>query len=311
MNETDVNPRLLAQTSDYVQSEVLRFHDSLTQLQSWATEYGLRAIGAFLTLIIGWTLAGWASKGLTNHLRNSKRIDRTLADYAGNFIRAAILSITGIAVLAKFGVETASIVGVISAASLAIGLALQGTLSNFAAGVMLLLFRPFKEGDLVGVGGQSGTVMSIGIFATEIKQGSGEFILIPNGQVWGSTIINYTRNGSRRLELLIGIDYSADHREAQQRLLALAEQNPNVLSTPAPTVSLRDLGDNAVIIGLNAWTKSGDMVGTQRDLLSAVKLDFDERGISFPFPQRDIRIVSTTPIPVTNLAAPTDSGSTR
>lgn len=298
MTLTDRHSALLAQTSEYFQGEVVATYDSWVQLQAWAVEYGLRAIGASLTFIIGWTLARWLSRGVTKWLRHAKHVDNTVADYAGSFIRLAILTITCIAVLAKFGVETASFVGVISAASLAIGLALQGTLSNFAAGLMLLLFRPFKESDVVELSGKVGTVRAVGIFATEIRPASGEFLLIPNSQVWGTTILNLTRNGARRFELLIGIDYSANHLEAQERMLIIANAHPNVLPSPAPVASLRELGDNAVVIGLNAWTRSGNMVGTQRAILSEIKLDFDQHGIGFPFPQRDVNLITSGPIPL-------------
>ena len=298
MKDPGTPSNIAAQANTYVHDEAIRLHDSLVQLQMWATEYSLRALGALLTLVIGWTVASWVSRAVNRHLVNAQRVDHTLADYAGTFIRAAILCFTAIAVLAKFGVQTTSIVGVISAASLAIGLALQGTLSNFAAGVMLLIFRPFKEGDLVELSGRLGTVRAIGIFATEIRPASGEFIVIPNGQVWGTTIINYTRNGTRRLELLIGIDYSANHILAEQRLMKLALEHPQVLDSPAPTTQLRELGDDAVIIALLAWTHAPNLSSTRLDLLSQIKLDFDAQGIIFPYPQRDIRFVAGEPLNV-------------
>lgn len=283
-------------TADYAQSEVLRLQNTWSQLQEWAVIYGVRAIGAIITLIIGWMLSKWISAAIGNHLRHAKRIDKTLADYAENLTRVLILVITAIAVLAKFGIETASLVGVFTAASLAIGLALQGTLSNFAAGVMLLLFRPFKESELVQIGGNTGTVKAIGIFATELRPATGEYVLIPNGQVWGATIINYTRNGTRCAVLEIGIDYAADHRVAAQVLVEIANAHPKILAEPAPNATLRELGDNAVTVTLRAWAAAGDMFDTRLELLSQIKVRFDQEGISFPFPQRDLHIVNDQPI---------------
>lgn len=293
---SEETPVILETTSHYVQSEAVRIFDSMVQLQSWAVEYGLRSVGAIITLVIGWTLSKWISSAVGRYLRNSHRIDNTLADYAQSLVRVLILCITAIAVLAKFGVETASIVGVFTAASLAIGLALQGTLANFAAGVMLLLFRPFKESELVQIGGNTGTVKTIGIFATELRPASGEFVLIPNGQVWGATITNYTRNGTRRVELAVDIDYGANHLAAAQMMVDLANAHPKILDEPAPSAALRELGDNGVTITLLAWTLAGDMFNTRLELMSQTKVLFDQKGISFPFPQRDLRIVNDEPI---------------
>ena len=289
---------ILAQTGDILSGDTGKFQEAIAYLTTWGAEYGLRVIGAFLTLIVGWLLARFLSQTVAKWLRGAKHVDNTVADYVGNFVRIILLIITAIAVLAKFGVETASFVGVISAASLAIGLALQGTLANFAAGLMLLLFRPFKESDLVEIGGQTGTVQEIGIFATEIRPVSGEFVLIPNGQIWGTTIINYTRNGARRFDLEIGIDYGANQLDAQERLMKITLEHPEVLEIPEPVVTTRDLGDNAVVIGISAWTKSGSHLITRREILSQVKVHFDEVGIGFPFPQRDVNLVAGSPIAI-------------
>ena len=270
--------------------ELLRFQDAFVYLQHWLTEYAFRTLSAFIILVIGWTIAGWVSKGLRQRLHRARRVDATIADYAGSFSRAIILIITIIAVLANFGIQTASLVGVISAATLAVGLAIQGTLTNFAAGVMLLFFRPFKEGDLVHVGDMTGTVRAIGIFAVELRPASGEFILMPNGQVWGTTIINYTRNGTRRLELLIGVDYGVDHKVAQQRALELARAHPQVLSEPPPTAALHALEADAVIIAVRAWTTTSDMSATRLELLAQIKDDFDRHGIEFPSPTRNVMV---------------------
>lgn len=268
----------------------LQVDQIMGQIQTFAVEYGMKVLGAILILIIGWMIAGFVARGVRKGLEKSGKIDGIVVKFAATTARTLVLIFTLIAVLSKFGVETASIVGVFAAASLAIGLALQGTLSNFAAGIMILLFRPFGDGDTVELNGIIGGVQSVGIFATELKPASGEFVLIPNSQIWGSTIKNFTRNGTRRISWEIGIGYGDDHRKASELMLQLCAADERILKDPEPYTAMRNLGDNAVVVTLYCWTEAGDWWGTQNDLLQSIKETFDKEGVSFPFPQRDVHL---------------------
>jgi small conductance mechanosensitive channel len=174
------------------------------------TGYGLDVIGAIVILIVGWTIAGWSTGAVRKWLAKTGRVDETLLVFFGNFARYVVLAITALAVLSKFGIQTASLITVFGAAGLAIGLALQGVLSNLAAGVMLLFFRPLKIGDFVEAGGVSGTVKSITLFVTEFATPDNIQILVPNGQVWGSAVRNFSYHSTRRVDLSVGIAYEDD-----------------------------------------------------------------------------------------------------
>lgn len=268
----------------------LQLDQIMGQLQTFAVEYGMKVVGAILILIVGWIIAGLVARGIRNGLGKSGKVDGVIVKFAATTARTLVLIFTVIAVLSKFGVETASIVGVFAAASLAIGLALQGTLSNFAAGIMILLFRPFGDGENVELNGVFGSVQNVGIFATELKPPSGEFILIPNAQIWGSTIKNFTRNGTRRIAWEIGIGYGDDHRKASELMLQLCSADERILEDPEAYTAMRSLGDNSVVVTLYCWTKVDDWWATQNDLLQAIKETFDKEGVSFPFPQRDVHL---------------------
>lgn len=268
----------------------LQVDQIMGQLQTFAVEYGMKVLGAILILIVGWMVAGFVARGVRKGLERSGKIDGVIVKFAATTARTLVLIFTLIAVLSKFGVETASIVGVFAAASLAIGLALQGTLSNFAAGIMILLFRPFGDGDTVELNGIIGGIQNVGIFATELKPASGEFVLIPNSQIWGSTIKNFTRNGTRRITWEIGIGYGDDHRKASELMLQLCAADDRILKDPEPYTAMRSLGDNAVVVTLYCFTSAGDWWATQNDLLQGIKETFDKEGVSFPYPQRDVHL---------------------
>ena len=274
------------------------FGDLVTeQTLALATEYGLNFLAALITIIIGI----WASRRFSTLIRDwlnkSSRIDRTLAPILAALVRYAILTLTVVVTLGNFGVETTSIIAVLGAAGLAIGLALQGTLSNVAAGLMLLFLRPFKVGDWVEAASVSGSVREIGLFTTTIDTFDNVFISVPNSAIWTSNIINHARYGTRRMDLDIGISYDADLDTAEEAMMELAADS-RVLSDPAPRFLVVSYGDSAINVRLRAYAEYDDFFDLYWDLNRRLKGVLDARGIDIPFPQRVVRHVGGGPGPV-------------
>ncbi|MGF0536634.1 mechanosensitive ion channel family protein [Agrobacterium sp. ES01] len=258
---------------------------ALSQASAIAVEYSFSIVGALLLLIIGWAFAAilgrWARRGLGR----VRGVDETLAVFLSNVVRYAVLIMVFIAVLGQFGVQTASILAALGAAGLAIGLALQGTLQNIAAGIMLLVLRPFRVGEYIDTGNISGTVREVGLFATEMKTFDGKYLLAPNSTLWNVPIVNFSREPTRRFDLNVGIGYEDDITQAEEIMMKLATADTRVLSDPEAATFVMELGDSAVVLTLRYWTASADFWTTSRDLTKAVKLAFDDAGISIPFPQ--------------------------
>ncbi len=252
--------------------------------------YGLNVVGAFAILIAGWIGAGWAQRAVNKALGRVKKFDETLRKFAASVVRYLILIVTVLAVLSQFGVQTASLITVFGAAGLAIGLALQGTLSNVAAGVMLLIFRPFKIGDYVEAGGVAGTVKALNLFVTELATPDNVQILAPNSQIWGSAVRNYSYHETRRCDLLIGIDYGDDIGRARDAILDVIGAEARVLADPEPLVAVAELGDSSVNLTVRPWVRGADYWGVKFDLTKAIKERLDDEGISIPFPQRTIHV---------------------
>ncbi len=258
----------------------------------FAMTYGMNFLGALLILIIGWIVAGWAKRFVTRILSKSSKIDSTLTSFLSSGLRYIILIFTIIAVLGKFGVQTASLIAIVGAASLAIGLALQGTLSNVAAGVMLLIFRPFKIGDFINAAGHAGSVKNLGLFVTEMATGDNVQIIVPNSQIWGASIQNYSAHDTRRVDLMIGIGYDDNIDNAIAEIGAVIEADDRSLKSPEPSIFVGELADSSVNIVVRVWTKSGDYWPLKAALTKNIKHRFDEKGISFPYPQQDIHVVN-------------------
>jgi len=255
-------------------------------------EYGVDIVGAITLLIIGWMIAGWVRRGVRHALDRIPRMDETLKPFLAKLVWYLIMIFVLVAVLNQFGVQTTSLIAVLGAAGLAIGLALQGTLANVASGVMLLFLRPFNLGDYVDAGGIAGTVVEIGLFNTEIKINIGLCLIVPNSTIWTSPITNYSRNSTRRFDIPVGIGYDDDVDGALTLLEGLLDGDDRVLKDPERLVKVKELDDSAVIINLRAWTKSGDYWATVWDLNKAIVIDLQAAGYSIPFPQRDVHIVS-------------------
>ncbi|MCF6216802.1 MAG: mechanosensitive ion channel [Emcibacter sp.] len=258
----------------------------------FAMTYGMNFLGALLILIIGWIVAGWAKRFVTRILSKSSKIDTTLTSFLSSGLRYIILIFTVIAVLGKFGVQTASLIAIVGAASLAIGLALQGTLSNVAAGVMLLIFRPFKIGDFINAAGHAGSVKNLGLFVTEMATGDNVQIIVPNSQIWGASIQNYSAHDTRRVDLMIGIGYDDNIDNAIAEIGAVVEADDRSLKSPETSIFVGELADSSVNIVVRVWTKSGDYWPLKAALTKNIKHRFDEKGISFPYPQQDIHVVN-------------------
>jgi small conductance mechanosensitive channel len=255
-------------------------------------EYGVDIVGAIVLLIIGWMVAGWVRRGVRHALDQVPRMDETLKPFLAKLVWYVIMIFVVVAVLNQFGVQTTSVIAVMGAAGLAIGLALQGTLANVASGVMLLFLRPFNVDDYVDAGGIAGTVVEIGLFNTEIKTNVGLCLIVPNSTIWSSPITNYSRNPTRRFDLPVGIGYDDDVDGALALLEGLLDGDDRVLRDPKPLVVLKELGDSAVILNLRAWTRSADYWACVWDFNKAIKTDLQAAGYSIPFPQRDVHIVS-------------------
>lgn len=259
-------------------------------LTTFVIAQGLSLIGAIIILIVGYVIAGWASKRVRNSALKSEKFDNTLAPVFGQTVKAVILIITLLAVLGQFGVETASIIAILGAAGLAVGLALQGTLSNVAAGMMLLILRPFKVGDVIEVAGTLGIVDEIGLFTTEMHSFDNIGIVMPNSRVWGSEIQNLTQFDTRRCDLEFGISYTDDMDKAIGLIKDVLDADDRILDEPETLIAISALGDSSVVIRVRSWTATPDLWPLRYDLIKRVKEVFDENDISIPFPQRDVHL---------------------
>ena len=254
------------------------------------TIYGIDVIGAIAILILGWMIAGWIRSAVDKSLIKVPNMDGTLRPFLSNLVRWIVLAFVIVAVLNQFGVETTSMIAVIGAAGLAIGLALQGTLSNVASGVMLLILRPFKVGDFISAGSLSGTVVEIGLFTSELKTGDGIYIMAPNSQIWNTTITNFSRNSIRRIDIVVGVAYDDDLDVAQKALQSLMDGQALVLKNPASETMIKSLGDSSVNINMRCWVNTADYWDAFWALNKGAKAAVESAGCSIPFPQRDVHL---------------------
>jgi len=254
------------------------------------TIYGIDVIGALAILILGWMIAGWIRSAVDKSLSKVPNMDGTLRPFLSKLVRWIVLAFVIVAVLNQFGVETTSMIAVLGAAGLAIGLALQGTLSNVASGVMLLILRPFKVGDFISAGSLSGTVVEIGLFTSELKTGDGVYIMAPNSQIWNTTITNFSRNSTRRIDIVVGVAYDDDLDVAQKALQSLMDGQALVLKNPASETMIKSLGDSSVNINMRCWVNTADYWDAFWALNKGAKAAVESAGCSIPFPQRDVHL---------------------
>lgn len=264
--------------------------EAIDQIILIVTTYGIDVLGALAILVIGWWAAGWASRATEKALGKAKRVDLTLQRFFGSLVRYTVIVFTVLATLQQFGVQTTSFLAVLGAAGLAIGLALQGTLSNVAAGVMLLIFRPFKIGDTIESGSVLGGVVNMGLFTTEMKTGDGIHIVVPNSELWGKSLKNFSHNPTRRIQIVLGIDYGDDINLAIETANRVIAAEPLALADPAPQVVVAELAESSVNLYVRVWANTDDYWAVHFGLTKALKEACDAAGITIPFPQRTVHI---------------------
>ena len=261
----------------------------LQKIYEIATIYGIKVITALLILFFGRLIAKLVTK-IVERLMERGKIDHTIVKFVGNLTYIALMAFVIIAALGQLGIQTASFIAVIGAAGLAIGLALQGSLANFAAGFLMIIFRPFKVGDFIEGGGVAGTVEEISIFTTILKTPDNKTVIVPNAKISGDNIVNWTAKGTRRVDLVMGIGYDDDIDKARQVINDVLAGEDRLLKDPAPLVAVVELADSSVNFVVRPWVKSGDYWDVYFNLTEKFKKAFDANGISIPFPQRDVHL---------------------
>ncbi len=261
----------------------------ITKIWELLTIYGLRAIFAVVVFIVG----RWGAKVLTNFtekIMNKKKIDLTIVSFVANMTYVALLVFVVLAALGQLGIQTTSFIAVVGAAGLAIGLALQGSLSNFAAGFLMIIFRPFKVGDYIEGAGVAGTVESIQIFTTQLKSPDNKTVIIPNAKLTADNITNYSVKGTRRVDMVFGIGYGDDIDKAKKIMTDILGKDERILKDPATKIAVVELADSSVNFIVRPWVKGDDYWDVYYDTTEKVKKSFDAENISIPFPQRDVHV---------------------
>lgn len=257
-------------------------------LAIWAGHAAPQLVLAILLLIAGGWFAGWAGRTIRKLCVRSGLVDETLLGVLSSVTHYGLLIIVLVAVMSQLGIQTTSILAALGAAGLAIGLALQGTLQNIAAGMMLLWLRPFRVGDFIDTGSATGTVKEIGLFASELHTWDGLYMFVPNSELWNKRVINFSRLPTRLVELKVGVSYRDDIALARQILLDLASSDERTLPDPAPQVFVASLGDSAVNLSLRLWVARTDYFPLLREFTERSKLALEAAGLSIPFPQHDV-----------------------
>lgn len=247
-----------------------------SMLTALAVQYSLSIVGALILLVAGWLVSRFLHRWALFGMQKIRGFDVTLAHFLANILRYAVILLVIVTVLGQFGVQTASIIAAMGAAGLAIGLALQGTLQNIAAGIMLLILRPFRVGESIETKDVSGTVQEVGLFATELRTGDGLFQLVPNSLLWNTPVKNFSRHETRRHELAMVLPADSDIRRAEQQLLAIAERDKRVNSKPAPETAVADITKDSVTLKMGVWINTSDYGATIRDLAKSAKVTFEK-----------------------------------
>ncbi len=270
--------------------------ESFNQVNTWLTnnsdlliQYGVNVISAILILFIGNLVVKGVAGSVANVLKK-KEMDKAVVDFIHGLVRYTLFIIVLIAALSRIGVQTASVVAVIGAAGLAVGLALQGSLSNFAVGVLIVAFRPFKSGDYVEIGGVAYSVDSIQIFQTVLKSPDNKMVVVPNSAVIGGAITNYSRHETRRVDMVIGVSYKSDLQKTKRVLRETLEKDPRILKDPDMTIGVLTLADSSINFVVRPWCKTSDYWAVYFDSMQAIKEALDANGIEIPFPQMDVHL---------------------
>jgi small conductance mechanosensitive channel len=255
--------------------------------QDLIVEYGLNIVGALATLLIGLVIAGIIAKVLSRVL-TKRELDVTIVEFVSHMVKYVIVAFVVIAALSRIGVQTTSFIALIGAAGLAVGLALQGSLSNFASGVLIIVLRPFKSGEYIDAAGTSGSVESVQIFATTLITPDNKFVVVPNSAILSGNIVNYSRKATRRIDLIIGVSYNADLAKTKAVLETVVRANSLVLKDPGVQVAVAELADSSVNFVVRPWVNGGDYWSVRFELMESIKNALDEAGIEIPFPQIDV-----------------------
>ena len=257
--------------------------------QSYVLDFGLKFIAALAIFVIG----RWIAKAITSMVRralDAADTDQTLIRFLGSLLYAILLTLVILAAIGQLGIKTSGFVAILGAAGLAIGLALQGSLSNFAAGVLIILFRPYRVGDFIEAAGVSGSIEAVQIFTTVLKTGDNKQVIIPNSEVMAGVITNYSAHDTRRVDMVFGCGYEDDLAQVKSVFKEILDSDERVLADPAPTIGLLELADSSVNFAVRPWVKTGDYWGVYFDVHEKVKTRFDEAGLSIPYPQSDVHL---------------------
>lgn len=261
----------------------------LPKLQELITLYGLKVIAAVVIFIVG----RWVAKGLKRLMVRALtkgKVDETLVSFLGHLTYFTLLAFIIIAALNQLGIQTTSFIAILGAAGLAVGLALQGSLANFAAGILMIIFRPFRVGDYVEGGGTAGIVEEIQIFTTKLRTPDNKSIIIPNAKITGDNIVNYSAKDSRRMDMIVGVSYDDDYDQVKEVLQDILAKDGRILEEPPPTIAILEFGDNSVNFAFRPWVKTAEYWDVYFALTEAIKKRFDEEGITIPYPQRDVHL---------------------
>ena len=260
------------------------------KVQTLGIDFGIKAITAVVIFYVGRIVARFVAKGIRKAMQ-SQKFDKILESFVSNLAYWAMMMFVIIATINQIGVQTTSLIAIMGAAGLAIGLSMQGSLANFAAGVLIVMFRPYRVGDFVEAAGISGTVVQVQILTTVLKTGDNKQVVVPNGQIMGSIITNYSANDTRRVDLTIGVSYDDDIDKVRSTLQDLIDADERVFKDPAPLIAVSELADSSVNFTVRIWVNSSDYSAVKYGLTEAIKKRFDKEGISFPYPQRDVHLI--------------------
>ena len=261
----------------------------LEVMQTRGVDLGINVVIAIAIFYVGKMVISLVVRGL-HKVMQRQEVDKTLETFVCNLVRMVLLVVVVIAAIGQIGIETTSFIAIFGAAGLAVGLALQGSLSNFAAGVLIVLFRPYRVGDFIEAAGISGVVEQVQILTTVLKTGDNKQIIVPNGQIMDSIITNYSANDTRRVDMVVGVSYDDDLDKVRDTIKELIAAEDRILDEPACTIAVSALADSSVNFVVRPWVKTSDYWGVMFDLTEAVKKRFDKEGITFPFPQQDVHV---------------------
>lgn len=256
-----------------------------TYLVPWGTNIGL----AIIVFLLGKWLARVVTGGISKFMGKA-HLDPMLISFLCNIVNAVLMVVVVVAALSQLGIETTSLVALLGAAGIAVGLALKDSLAHFASGVMIILFRPFKAGDFIEVAGTGGTVMNISVFSTELKTPDARQVIVPNGSVYGSNVVNYSAMPTRRIDLTVGISYDSDMKKAKEVIMDVVKAHPSVLADPEPLVAVAELADSSVNLVIRPWVNTPDLWPTRFALIEQIKEALDANDITIPFPQMDVHL---------------------